>query len=70
MNWELEQLLAARPALSDESVVEIRDFLHTFVLAFESYYGAQILRYDDDRFTAHLAHAQLPIPFELDDSPF
>ena len=35
--------------LSDETVVEILDFLHLFMTDFENRYFAQIHRYYDDR---------------------
>lgn len=37
------------PQLSDEAVIEIREFLEMFFLVFDERYGGHIHRYYDDR---------------------
>ena len=44
------------PIISDETVVEIHDFLQDFLQIFESHYGAQIHRFYEDRSFANLVH--------------
>jgi hypothetical protein len=68
MSHDPQRLLVSLPAISDESVVEILDFLHAFILGFESFYGSQIRRYYDDRSRANLIRPEPTVP--LDDPPF
>jgi len=68
MSRYLEPFLDSLPPISDESVVEILDFLQAFILGFESFYGSQIRRYYDERSRDHLIQPERPNP--LDDPPF
>jgi len=68
MSHDPQLLLVSLPAISDESVVEILDFLQAFVVAFESFYGGQIRRYYDQRSRANLIRPERLAP--LDDPPF
>ncbi len=68
MNHDPQCWLASLPAISDESVVEILDFLQAFVVGFESFYGGQIRRYYDERSPAHRMQTEPMTP--LDDPPF
>ena len=68
MSHDPQRLLVLLPAISDESVVEILDFLQAFILDFESFYGSQIRRYYDDRSRANLIRPEPTVP--LDDPPF
>jgi hypothetical protein len=52
--------------LSDETVVEILDFLHLFMTDFENRYFAQIHRYYDDRSQHHIIQTN---PVMNDDDP-
>ena len=54
--------------LSDEAVVEIRNFLQVFMLDFERRYGSQIRRYYDDRSEHNIIQADSREP--TDDPPF
>lgn len=56
------------PPLSDEAVVEIRDFLYDFIERFESHYGAQIHRYYEDH-SAHNIVQHHPRAHAPDDDP-
>lgn len=67
MSHDPQRILVSLPAISDESVVEILDFLQAFILGFESFYGSQIPRYYDDRSRANLI-PEPPAP--LEDPPF
>jgi|KBSSwiStaDraftv2_1062776.scaffolds.fasta_scaffold527669_1 hypothetical protein len=68
MSRDPEPLLASLPAISDESVVEILNLLHAFVVGFESFYGDQIRRYYDER--SHANRMQPEPTGLLDDPPF
>lgn len=68
MSHDPQRILVSLPAISDESVVEILDFLQVFVVAFESFYGRQIRRYYDDRSRANLIRPDPTVP--LNDPPF
>jgi len=68
MSHDPQRLLAELPAISDESVVEILDFLQAFVVGFESFYGGQIRRYYDDRSRANIIRQATAAP--LEDPPF
>ena len=66
---EHDPLLEPRlPPLSDESVVEILDFLHQLLTAFESRYSPQVRRYYDDRSRHNLIEPDRN--FTADDPPF
>jgi len=68
MSHDPQSWLASLPAISDESVVEILDFLQAFIVAFESFYGGQIHRYYDQRSRHNLIQ---PAPKTLqEDLPF
>lgn len=56
------------PPLSDEAVIEIREFLEVFFLVFDARYGAQIRRYYDDRSRQNIAQSDTPA--STDDPPF
>ena len=56
------------PHLSDEAAVEILDLLQTFILNFETRYGAQIHRYYSDRSRENII--QHPPSVQIDDPPF
>ena len=56
------------PTLSDETVVEIHDFLHHVLTVFESRYSDQIHRYYDDRAQHNLIKTDQNLP--LDDPSF
>lgn len=56
------------PALSDEAAVEILDFLHAVLSAFESRYSAQVRRYYDDRSRHNLIEPDRNLT--ADDPPF
>lgn len=56
------------PPLSDEAVIEIRDFLEVLMLVFDARYGAQIRRYYDDRSRQNIAQSDTPA--STDDPPF
>ncbi len=56
------------PPLSDESVIEIFDFLQVFTMDFESRYGDQIRRYYDERFRHNIVQ-HTPCA-KTDDPPF
>jgi hypothetical protein len=59
--------IALQP-LSDETVVEILNFLQIFTLDFEIRYGSQIRRYYDDRSEHNIIAADSRKP--TDDPPF
>ena len=56
------------PPLSDEAAVEILDFLHTVLSAFESRYSAQLRRYYDDQSRHNLIEPDRNVT--ADDPPF
>lgn len=56
------------PPLSDEAAVEILDFLHQLLTAFESRYSAQVHRYYDDRSRHNLTEPNRNLT--ADDPPF
>ena len=56
------------PPLSDEAAVEILDFLHAVLSAFESRYSAQVRRYYDDRSRHNLIEPDRNLT--TDDPPF
>lgn len=56
------------PRLSDDTVVQIHDFITHFLDLFEARYGDQIHRYYDER-SAHNMIGRDP-PASLDDPPF
>jgi hypothetical protein len=56
------------PRLSDDTVVQIHDFIAHFLDLFEARYGDQIHRYYEDR-SAHSIVSTEPIP-DIDDPPF
>jgi hypothetical protein len=58
----------AMPPLSDDAVVQIRDFIGHFFDLFEARYGDQIHRYYDER-SAHNMIQSDPLP-DTDDPPF
>jgi hypothetical protein len=58
----------ALPHLSDESAVEILDFLHELVLRFEARYAGQIHRYYQQRSRDALIGPEPPA--HTDDPPF
>jgi len=58
----------ALPPLSDEAAVEILDFLHGVLSAFESRYSAQLRRYYDDRSRHNLIEPDRNLT--ADDPPF
>jgi hypothetical protein len=66
---EHDPLLEPRlPPLSDEAAVEILDFLHAVLNAFESRYSAQLRRYYDDRSRHNLIEPDRNVT--ADDPPF
>ena len=56
------------PALDDEAVVELHDFLVEILNLFEAHYGDQIHRFYQDRWSDNIVPLGPPIPF--DDPPF
>ena len=68
MSLDSEPWFAHLPTLSDRSAVELLDFLHEFVLAFESFYGGQIHRFYEKRSPANLIQPEPDSP--IDDPPF
>lgn len=56
------------PRLSDDTVVQIHDFIGHFLDLFEARYGDQIHRYYEDR-SAHNIVSHEPMP-DIDDPPF
>ena len=68
MNDYPQHWLGSLPALSDESVIEILDFLQSFVVAFESFYGSQIRHYYDQRSCNNFVATESSAP--IDDPPF
>ena len=56
------------PPLSDEAAVEILDFLHEVLTAFESRYSAQLHRYYEDRSRHNLIEPDRTLT--TDDPPF
>ena len=54
--------------LSDETVVEILDFLHLFMTDFENRYGGQIHRYYEDRSRHNIVQDNPCVT--IDDPPF
>jgi hypothetical protein len=68
MSHDPHRLLDSLPTISDESVVEILDFLQAFVVAFESLYSGQIRRYYDERSPANLMQSEPTT--SLEDPPF
>ncbi len=56
------------PPLSDQSAVEILDFLHELVLRFEARYGDQVHRYYQERSRDCLIGPDPPTP--TDEPPF
>jgi hypothetical protein len=68
MSRDPEPLIASLPAISDESVVEILDWLQAFVVGFESFYGGQIRRYYEERSCINRIQPEPMNP--LDDPPF
>ena len=56
------------PPLSDEAAVEILDFLHGLLSAFEARYSAQLRRYYDDRSRHNLIEPDRNVI--ADDPPF
>ena len=58
------------PPLSDEAVVEIRDFLYDCIECFESHYGAQIHRFYDERSAHNIVQHHPCAHAPTDDPPF
>jgi hypothetical protein len=58
------------PPISDEAVVEIKDFLYDFIELFEAHYGAQIHRFYEDRSFHNLVQPDPGTPPPDDDPPF
>jgi hypothetical protein len=58
------------PAISDEAVVEIHDFLYEFMDRFEAHYSAQIHRFYEDRSCHNLVRHDPLRPPSDDDPPF
>jgi hypothetical protein len=58
------------PAISDEAVVEIYDFLCDFLRLFENHYSGQIHRFYDDRSFDNLVHRDPHSRPPDDDPPF
>ena len=56
------------PQLSDETAVEILEFLQAFTMFFENRYAGQISRYYDDRSYENIRQYHSPAP--ADDPPF
>lgn len=56
------------PPLSDEAVIEIREFMEVLLLVFDARYGGQIHRYYDDR--SEQNRLQSHTPASIDDPPF
>lgn len=54
------------PQLSDEAVIEIREFMETLLLVFDERYGIQMHRYYDDRSQQNIVQ---PHPATSDDDP-
>jgi hypothetical protein len=67
MSAEQPQHDHALPTLSDEAAVESHRFLETVLLIFETRYGSQIRRYDDDRSQHNLVRSYPPT--SCDDDP-
>jgi len=61
------------PELSDDSVVELQNLLHDFVLLFEAHYLGQIHRYHDERSQENITQLSFlsdnPLPPADPDSP-
>ncbi|MBI3902970.1 MAG: hypothetical protein HY306_08550 [Nitrosomonadales bacterium] len=68
MSHDPHPLLDSLPTISDESVVEILDFLQAFVLGFKSLYSGQIRRYYDERSRANLMQSEPTA--SLEEPPF
>jgi hypothetical protein len=59
------------PALSDDAVIEVREFLHNLSLFFSSQYRAQIQRYYEEHEFDNLAQPRFfADPSDFDDEPF
>jgi hypothetical protein len=59
------------PALSDDAVIEVREFLHNLSLFFSSQYRAQIQRYYEEHEFDNLAQPRFfADPPDFDDEPF
>ena len=58
------------PPISDETVVEIHDFLYDFLHLFESHYGGQIHHFYEDRSFHNLVHSEPRSHPPDDDPPF
>ena len=58
------------PIISDETVVEIHDFLNDFLCLFESHYGAQIRRFYQQHSYDNLIHLPPRTHPSEDDPPF
>ena len=56
------------PPLSDESVIEIQDFLYEILELFETYYGHQIQRFINDHSRDNIVQRNPNVP--IDDPPF
>lgn len=56
--------------LSDEAAVEILDFLHRFIDAFETEYGDQIRRHYQDLESARNMDPRTDYSTDSDDPPF
>ena len=67
MSTDQPQHAHALPILSDEAAAEIHRFLETVFLIFETRYGSQIRRYDDDRSQHNLVRSYPPT--SCDDDP-
>jgi hypothetical protein len=61
-------LRIAPPPLSDQAAVNLLDFLHDLVAAFEARYFAQIHRFYEER-SEHNLRRPVPLP-PPDDDPF
>jgi hypothetical protein len=64
----LHHSLYPLPQLSDEAVIEIREFLEVLMLVFDARYGTQIHRYYDDRSQQNIVQPHPPA--STDDPPF
>ena len=59
------------PPLSDEAVIEVREFLHNLFLFFSSHYHAQIQRYYEEHEFNNLAQPRFfADPPDFDDEPY
>ena len=58
------------PTLSDESAVELSEFLQEFILLFESHYFGQIHRFYQQRSHDNLVQPDVDPPPASDDPPF